>query len=250
MARFSFSYFLLASASSMMIRGTSADSFDRNNGSWINARSAKVYSTVNPRAKLATPGVSITISPGDSFDFIPAAGYSVILAEDYSNHGDADENVKWAFDWVYDWAKSERAHVVRGSKNEISEWGAGKQLLESHEVPRPNESLPGKVLTVESAKMHIRGAEGICHRIEQEASVCHQPPALVNVIEVEVTIADSTNGGKASKLWVACHDDDHLEHKEKYIESCHVMNVGDVLFTKSSSKMTEKMTEKKHLISN
>jgi len=245
MARFSFSYFLLASASSMMIRGTSADSYNRN-GSWINARSAKIYSTVNPRAKLATPGVSFTIAPGDSFDFVPAAGYSVILADDYSNHGDADENVKWAFDWVYDWAKSERAHVVRGSENEISEWGAGKQLLETHEVPKPNESLPGKVLTVESAKMHIRGAEGICHRIEQEASVCHQPHALVNVIEVEVTTADSTNGGKTSKLWVACHDEDNEEHDEKYVESCHVMNVGDVLFTKSSSKMTKK----KHLISN
>lgn len=224
MARFSLSCFLAAYAAILLPGVHSIGHLGTEAHSFINLRSDNIYSTLNPMQDLTSLGASIYISPLDSFDFIPAPGYSIAYHSD-SGH-DAKKKFKSAFEFFDTWLKSEfnseHANVVIGDTDKLSIWAADKHLHVSHQVPKPNESLPGKVLTIEGAKMLIRGAGGACHWIENGVAVCHQPDDPVNVIEVTVTTPES-NEGKSSTLWVACH--------EENLESCHVLNVNDFVFT-------------------
>ncbi len=64
--------------------------------------------------------------------------------------------------------------------------------LEMNQVPMPNESLPGKVLTVENAKDLFR-TEGLCREIEHETFICHKPYDTLNIVEVAVSLDGRTS---------------------------------------------------------
>ncbi len=65
--------------------------------------------------------------------------------------------------------------VVKGSDDKVlDKWTMDAPILEMNQVLMPNESIPGKVLTVESAEDLFR-AEGLCHEIEHETFITTSP---------------------------------------------------------------------------
>eukprot|EP00567_Pseudictyota_dubia_P008732 CAMPEP_0197452004 /NCGR_PEP_ID=MMETSP1175-20131217/30837_1 /TAXON_ID=1003142 /ORGANISM="Triceratium dubium, Strain CCMP147" /LENGTH=228 /DNA_ID=CAMNT_0042984891 /DNA_START=76 /DNA_END=762 /DNA_ORIENTATION=+ len=173
-----------------------------------NPRSGEEYSTLDTRAALVTVGAEFHISPKDSFDFVPSAGYNKVVDEVEKA---VAENLNG----------NEQIALVRSSDSlDLVNWGTRIGLNASDKiqvVPKPNEALAGKVLTVDSAKGLFK-AEGICHMIEEGTYVCHKP----NGVDVtEITVSPN---GKPSNLWVACHN------AEDVARICHVMNVADVVF--------------------
>ena len=185
----------------------------------INARTYRSYSTQNTREALTTPGVEFYISPSDSFDFIPSAGYAAIEELEKDVAQAAEDHI-------------EHVGFAEGSA-EVADWGMTQLYTEKeqhesipvptkHEAPRPNQSLSGKVLKVESAK-DLFPVEGICHLIEHETYMCHKPIYDVDIVEITVS-----PNGKSNKVWIACHANSMEDGVE---DLCHVMNVGDVVFT-------------------
>ena len=212
MTRLALSLFVAAAASLPSAFGNMA----KGPGSVLsfNFRSGAEYSSKKTLKALTTPGAEFYISPRDSFDFVPSAGYGA--------HEDAEKTA------TYIEATSDgdlHAAVVKGSSHKVlAKWAidADMETLKKNQVPRPNESLPGKVLTVKSAEA-LFTAEGLCHEFERETFYCHKPHDIISVFEVTVSL-----DGRTSELWVACHGDDE----------CHVMNVGDFVFsTGNNSKV-------------
>jgi len=195
-----------------------------------NVRSGEVYSTsASSKAELSLSGVELYISPKDSFDFLPSAGYAVesamMLKEKLVNAPLQDMACLEGSEDVATWAQT---HL--GSST----------VMQKHEVPMPNESLSGKVLTVKSAKDLFDakdvGEVVICHKIAEEMSFCHKLHEDFSVTEVTVS-----PNGKPSTLWVGCHT--NIIGAENW---CHVMNMGDIVFTTThTSKM---IGEKKRLM--
>jgi len=191
-----------------------------------NYRSGGDYSTVSSRkAELTLPGVDLYISPEDSFDFLPSSGHAVkgreiLIGEEIDQTPDEfREHVK----------------LVQGSEKEIVEW-VRSQLgpdVKKYQVPRPNESLPGKVLTIETAKDIITpkdvGDAVICHKIEEDATFCHK----LNDFSFSVTEITVSPNGKPSSLWAGCHV---MEDEDM----CHLLNVGDMVFISPPGKFTTK----------
>jgi len=205
MTRLALSLFVAAAASLPSAFGNMA----QGHGSVLHFdfRSGADYSSVNTLEALTTPGAGFYISPKDSFDFVPSAGYGA--------YEDAEKYV------TYNKASNDgdlHAAVVKGSSHEVlTKWAvdADMETLKKYQVPRPNESLPGKVLTVKSAEA-LFTAEGVCHEFERETFYCHKPHAIISVFEVIVSPDERT-----SKLWVACHGN----------VDCHVLNAGDFVFS-------------------
>eukprot|EP00551_Chaetoceros_affinis_P008660 CAMPEP_0203682998 /NCGR_PEP_ID=MMETSP0090-20130426/47292_1 /ASSEMBLY_ACC=CAM_ASM_001088 /TAXON_ID=426623 /ORGANISM="Chaetoceros affinis, Strain CCMP159" /LENGTH=222 /DNA_ID=CAMNT_0050552119 /DNA_START=1352 /DNA_END=2020 /DNA_ORIENTATION=- len=205
MTRLALSLFVAAAASLPSAFGAH---MGQTGSRFFNFRSSADYSSVNTLEALTTPGAEFYISPKDSFDFVPSAGYGA--------YEDAEKTA------AYIQASSDHgdlhAAVVKGSSHEVlTKWAvdADMETLKKYQVPRPNESLPGKVLTVKSAEA-LFTAEGVCHEFERETFYCHKPHAIISVFEVIVSPDERT-----SKLWVACHGND----------DCHVMNAGDFVFS-------------------
>jgi len=186
-------------------------------GRVANFRSGEVYTTVNDFESLTTPGNEITISPVDSFDFIPEAGYGLLDAG-IQGEQKKEEVGKLLFDM---------------SGIAFKEWAVA-QLQESelieNRAPTPNESLVGKPLIIESAQEVLPRSRAVaCHKIDKEASFCHLTPEDV---EVTITAVQVSPNGKPSSLNILCHHSSSGHHR------CHVMNVGDVLFTRTPPDAT------------
>ncbi len=170
-----------------------------------NFRSGELYSTWSEMAALTTPGKEMFISPRDSFDFVPSKGYGQFekaleaqaIPDEIETSG-----ILTGFESAAEWARAEL-------KN--------SNLIKS-QVPIPNESLAGKVLTIKSAQEILPPrASVMCHEIEQETYFCHKTNHVA-VQAVEVSPSD-----KLSTLHVACHYSGETSE-------CHVMNVGDIVF--------------------
>lgn len=212
MSRFSFSVWVVATAALV----SECDAVASSMGFHVfNYRGACPYSTErNNKEELTLPGAQLFISPNDSFDFVPSPGYSVsvkFLEEDPLFLGTSDQA------------------IVRGSDENLANWAAsrlvgheGKPTLQKHISPRPNESLSGKILTVEAAEVVARADQAVlCHALEKDAHVCHKLHKPMDITEVTVS-----PNGKASKLWVACHYGEGNDTGT----SCHVMNMEDYMY--------------------
>jgi len=193
-----------------------------------NYRSGETYSTIFlNKAELTLNGAELYISPMDSFDFLPSPGYASkgmkTLKEEFAELA-ASRNSE-----IHDGA------IVKGSNDDVHKWAQAQlgSAMQTYQVPRPDESLSGKVLTVESAKEILNPEDSadivVCHKIEQDATFCHKlGHERFGVTEVTVS-----PHGKPSALWVGCHepmdagDDGHDANSPV----CHVINVGDFVFT-------------------
>ena len=194
---------------------------------WFNGHAPRNYrssgkdayssTTSSSKAELTHPGVELYISPKDSFDFLPSSGYAVngrnmILNEEIASTPDKDR---------------ERVALVHGTPEEdVAKW-AQTQLgpdMKKFQAPRPNESLPGKVLVVKATKDIIEpkdvGDAVVCHKIEEDATFCHK----LNDFSFSVTEITVSPNGKPSRVWAACH-------VMKDMDLCHLLNVGDMVFT-------------------
>lgn len=179
----------------------------------LNNRSGELYSTQrSSKEELTLPGVEIFISPTDSFDVLPSPGYNTKIEElERGGHVSASPDEA----------------VVRGPDKNLAEWAAARldcaPTLQKHISPRPNESLAGKVLTVESSGVVVRvdHAAVLCHALERDAHLCHKLHKPMDITEVTVS-----PNGKSSKLWIACHYGEGGDG----MTICHVMNVGDSMF--------------------
>lgn len=192
-------------------------------GRVVNFRSGEIYTTVNDYQNLTTPGNEIFISPEDSFDFVPEAGYGVLESAQKGEKREGEVG-KLLFDM---------------SGTSFKEW-AMSQLQESKliktEAPTPNESLVGRTLTIESAQEVLPRSRAVaCHMIDKEASFCHLTPEGV---EVTVTAVQVSPHGKPSSLNILCHHNTGAD-----IHRCHVMNVGDILFTPTPGVTTTTVGE-------
>jgi len=223
--RLSFSFLVFSAlAAPSLVSG-----FWDGNNFW-NTRSGEVYTTkASSKAEFSLPGVELYISPKDSFDFLPSAGYAV-------------ESVKMLKEEIVHAQLLDVAYV-EGSED-VATWAqthlGSSIVMQKHEVPRPNESLSGKVLTVKSSKdifdANDVGEVVICHKAAEDMSFCHKVHEDFSVTEVTVS-----PNGKPSTLWVGCHT--NIIGAENW---CHVMNVGDIVFTTTH---TDKIIdEKKRLI--
>jgi len=214
MSRFVPSLFIAATA---FVPNCNALQYDQW-GAIYNFRSGGQYSTKSSsKTELTFPGVKFFISPGDSFDFVPSSGFSTRLEE-------LEQNPLFL-------ASPEEQAIVRGSDEDLAKWATSRldhdhstSSLQKHIAPRPNESLPGKVLTVDSEKFVVRAEHTavICHALDQDAHLCHKLHKPMDITEVTVS-----PNGKPSKVWVACHYGE-VDDGETI---CHVMNVGDLMFT-------------------
>jgi len=183
----------------------------------FNFRSGDRYSTqCSSKTELTLPGVEFFISPGDSFDFVASSGYNTHLEE-------LEQNQLFL-------ASPEKQAIVRGSDEDLAKWATScldgdhsTSSLQKHIAPRPNESLPGKVLTVESEKLVVRAEHTavVCHALDQDAHLCHKLEKPMEITEVTVS-----PNGKPSKVWVACHYGEAYDGET----ACHIMNVGDLMF--------------------
>lgn len=176
-----------------------------------NFRSGHLYTTYDDKSALATPGNEIFISPTDSFDFVPTAGYGQVEFTIQSQVELKDHGLQ-------DFETSELLTDV--NEHEVAEW-AKATLKESNimksQVPRPNESLVGKSLTVEKAEDIIPVHDSVlCHQIEQNSYICHK------TLHVGITAVQVSPNGKPSTLHLACHYGEDSK--------CHVLNVGDLIF--------------------
>ena len=176
---------------------------------------SKEYSTgTTKKVELTTLGVEFYISPHDSFDFVPSVGYSEGFEE---IEGLVSSNP----------TNNEHATITKGGNDEIHGWAKHLRTNDNaqiyqHQIPMPNKSLSGKVLTVTDSKYLFEADEGICHLIEHERYMCHKPRSPVDIIKITVS-----PHGKPNYLWVACHRPiDKDDHQEWWY---HVMNVGDSL---------------------
>ncbi len=223
MPRFSLALLLLVAAASAP--SASSCCWFRPSGDKKNYRSGETYSTVTSnKAELTQHGAELFISPMDTFDFLPSPGHAVKgmkeIEESFSELA-ASRNSE-----IHDGA------IVKGSDDDIDKW-AQAQLgseMQKYQVPRPNESLSGKILAVESVREILTskdiGDVVVCHKIEQDATFCHKLEHE-NFGVTEVTVSPN---GKPSALWVGCHEPmdaggDDAQHV------CHVLNVGDLVFT-------------------
>lgn len=229
MVRFSLALFIAAMASPSV----SACCW-WNSGAPRNYRSGEVaYSTtVSMKEELTLPGVEIYISPKDSFDFLPSSGYNVKGGKMI-----LDEEIASTPNELRD-----RVALVKGSEENVAK--RVQTILgpntKKYQAPRPNESLPGKVLTVETAKDIFKskdiGDAVVCHKIEEDATFCHRLNDSFSFSITEITVSPN---GKPSTLWAGCHV---MEDKNM----CHLLNVGDMVFTVPPKK---KFTaEKKRLM--
>lgn len=213
MPRFSFPLFIVATAA----LASECDAVRNSIGNpwYANFRSGGLYSTQrNSKEELTLPGTDIFVSPKDSFDFLPSPGYNALVEEleqDPIFSASSDED------------------IVRGSDENLANWAASRLVghearttLQKRISPRPNESLSGKILTIEAAEVVVRTDQAVlCHALEKDAHLCHKLHMPMDITEVTVS-----PNGKASMFWVACHygegkDGDTL---------CHVMNVGDFMY--------------------
>jgi len=222
MTRFSLALFVAAMAAPSAsaccwFRGLAPRNYRSGEGDYSTASSSK--------AELTLPGVELYISPKDSFDFLPSSGHAVkgrkILF---------DEEIKQTPDEF-----REHVKLVQGSEEEVAKW-VRSQLgpdVKKYQAPRPNESLPGKVLTIETVKDIINskdiGDAVICHKIEEDATFCHK----LNDFSFSVTEIIVSPNGKPSSLWAGCHV---MEDEDM----CHLMNVGDMVFISPPEKFTTK----------
>ena len=213
MPRFSFSLWVVATAA--LVSECDAVKNSAGNPWYDNFRAAGSYSTQrNNKEELTLPGAELFISPNDSFDFVPSPGYSVAVEE-------LEQDPIFL-------ASSDQA-IVRGSDENLANWAASrlvghqaKTTLQKHISPRPNESLSGKILTVEAAEVVVRADQAVlCHALEKDSHLCHKLHKPMDITEVTVS-----PNGKASKLWVACHYGEGNDGGTL----CHVMNVGDFMY--------------------
>eukprot|EP00553_Chaetoceros_curvisetus_P007152 CAMPEP_0204612498 /NCGR_PEP_ID=MMETSP0717-20131115/590_1 /ASSEMBLY_ACC=CAM_ASM_000666 /TAXON_ID=230516 /ORGANISM="Chaetoceros curvisetus" /LENGTH=150 /DNA_ID=CAMNT_0051624615 /DNA_START=153 /DNA_END=605 /DNA_ORIENTATION=- len=119
--------------------------------------------------------------------------------------------------------------LVDTTEDEVAEWAKTtlkeEPIIIKHQVPRPNESLVGKPLTVEKAEDIISARESVmCHLIEQNSYVCHKTS------HVGITAIQVSPNGKPSTVHLACH------YGEEEVGMCHVLNVGDLFFSPAGKK--------------
>lgn len=173
-----------------------------------NFRTSQPYSTAMDSFDLMTPGTKFEISPNDSFDFVPAAGYG------YLTEAKAEAD-----------AESPEPHVLMKGYDSVAEWSKYElddTSVEVRAVPMPKESLSGKELIVKSVTQIIpKGDKVLCHEVEYESYFCHKTNG---VTVTEINVVKTAGGDKPSTLWAACH-----EHEDRVV--CHVMNVNDLIFT-------------------
>jgi hypothetical protein len=186
----------------------------------LNYRTSQQYSTMMDNFDLFTPGTKFNISPSDSFDFVPSVGY-----------GDLRE--------AKEQAEAFGSHVLMKDYDSVAEWSKtelGDALpVKVNVVPMPKESLPGKELTVKSAvEVLPKGNKVLCHQVEHDSYFCHKD-SHVSITAIDVSTTRTNGEVKSSTLWVACHEDEHVD--------CHVMNVNDVIFTSSKDDSTESSTK-------
>lgn len=225
MSRFSFAALFIAASTS----SASACCYFRPNDDKTNYRTGEIYSTnASSKADLTRPGVELYISPRDSFDFVPSSGHAVRgmgnLKESFAELAAARGGE------IHDGA------ILKGSEDDVAEWV--RALLgddtdvQKYQAPRPNETLPGKVLTVEKAEEILNskyvGDAVVCHKVEQDATFCHK---LTNE-NFDVTEITVSPNGKPSTVWVGCHE---LVDEKRY-SGCHVLNVGDLVFLGHTDK--------------
>lgn len=210
MPRFILSLFLAATLvpASIAVRNAAGNPW------FANFRSGALYSTTSrDKEALVRPGVELYIAPRDTFDFLPSTGYGTYvetLEKDLSELGDS------------------RNAVVRGSEENLIAW-ASAQLntkdLSNHSVPRPNESLVGKILVVEESSVIYEMKNAVlCHALEEETHFCHKLHSSMDITQLTVS-----PNGKESHLWVGCHYGEGDDEDEDDA-LCHVMNVGDRVF--------------------
>jgi hypothetical protein len=188
-----------------------------------NFRSGDDYSTATKSmTELTLVRSQFYISPQDSFDFLPSASYNSNVIDSVKEElaaGTAEQR--------------ETNAVVEGSDKDLEDWAQaffGDTEMEKYTSPRPNESLTGKVLTIENTKEILeRKPDGeltvLCHKMEEGTSFCHKLHQGFSITAVAV----STNGGKPSDVWVACHWDE--------TKMCHAINVGDMVFVEKQTPM-------------
>ncbi len=189
-----------------------------------NFRSGHLYTTYDDKSALATPGEDIFISPIDSFDFVPTVGYGQVESTIASRAEFVDHGLQ-------DFQTSEI--LVDTNEHEVAEW-AKTALNEANiiksQVPRPNESLVGKSLTVEKAEDILPARESVlCHQIEQKSYICHKTH------HVGITAVQVSPNGKPSTLHLACHYGEDSK--------CHVLNVGDLFFSSAEKKQYLRQAE-------
>jgi hypothetical protein len=176
------------------------------------------YSTsATNKSALTLPGTEIYISPRDSYDFIPAAGYNPVV------------------DWIKE-NIGESTDKALLKNNEIEEWAMSMldtKSFQKHQAPKPNESLPGQILRIKDSKDILDASNEVvaCHALDEDYHLCHKVNGELSITNVTVE-----PNGKPSNLFVACHYGEDLW--------CHVLNAGDTIFSSGHAHvdvMTAKM---------
>lgn len=189
-----------------------------------NPRILEHYGTFSYGPSLKTIGETFEILPRDSFDFVPSKGYGSA----HKLRQILEEEKKKKVSSSLRGTEHKEPHMLFENAKDAAEWAKDQldvehmKSLEVNQVPRPNESLVGKALTIEkSDKLVSPGNLVVCHSLEDETYLCHKPAE-----DVDITMVTVSPNGKPSTVWVACHSVD------KYF--CHVMNVQDMVFSVSA----------------
>jgi len=216
MFRLAIALFLTTAA---VVPSAHAISFQGANMKFQNFRANVEYSTsATKKSALTLPGTEIYISPRDSYDFIPAAGYNPVV------------------DWVKE-NIGESTDKALLKNNEIEEWAMSMldtKSFQKHQAPKPKESLPGQILRIKDSKDILDASNEVvaCHVLDEDYHLCHKVNGELSITNVTVE-----PNGKPSNLFVACHYGEQ-EGEDLW---CHVLNAGDIIFSSGHAHVDVKM---------